>query len=71
MVFSSRNYQIKETGQMKNVLRKLWKDEEGQDLVEYALLVVLVALGAIAAMTNLASGISDAFSNAVAQLTTT
>jgi len=71
MVFSSRNYQIKKTGQMKNVLRKLWKDEEGQDLVEYALLVVLVALGAIAAMTNLASGISDAFSNAVAQLTTT
>ena len=68
---SSRNYQIKETGQMKNVLRKLWKDEEGQDLVEYALLVVLVALGAVAAMTNLASGISDAFSNAVAQLTTT
>jgi Flp pilus assembly pilin Flp len=56
---------------MKNFLRKLWKDEEGQDLVEYALLVVLVALGAVAAMTNLASGISDAFSNAVAQLTTT
>ena len=28
---------------MKNLLRKLWKDEEGQDLVEYALLVVLVS----------------------------
>jgi Flp pilus assembly pilin Flp len=41
------------------------------NVVEYALLVVLVGLGAIAAMTNLASGISDAFSNAVAQLTTT
>ena len=56
---------------MKGLIAKLWKDEEGQDLVEYALLVVLVSLGAIAAMTNLASGISDAFSNAVAQLTTT
>jgi pilus assembly protein Flp/PilA len=56
---------------MKNLFRKLWKDEEGQDLVEYALLVVLISLGAVAAMTNLASGISDAFANAVAQLTTT
>jgi Flp pilus assembly pilin Flp len=61
----------KETGKMKNLLRKLWKDEEGQDLVEYALLVVLISLGSIAAMTSLASGISDAFGNAVAQLTTT
>jgi pilus assembly protein Flp/PilA len=56
---------------MMSTLTKLWKDEEGQDLVEYALLVVLISLGAIAAMKNLASGISDAFSNAVAQLTTT
>jgi len=61
--------ETKETGKMKNLFRKLWKDEEGQDLVEYALLVVLISLGAVAAMKNLASGISDAFSNAVAQLT--
>jgi pilus assembly protein Flp/PilA len=70
--FSKKQFnKTQETGKMKNLFRKLWKDEEGQDLVEYALLVVLVALGAVAAMTNLASGISDAFSNAVAQLTTT
>jgi pilus assembly protein Flp/PilA len=56
---------------LMNLMKRLWKDEEGQDLVEYALLVVLIALGAVAAMKNLASGISDAFSNAVAQLTTT
>jgi Flp pilus assembly pilin Flp len=61
----------KEEGRMMSTLTKLWKDEEGQDLVEYALLVVLIGLGAVAAMKNLASGISDAFSNAVAQLTTT
>ena len=54
---------------MKNALMKLWKDDEGQDLVEYALLVVLISLAAITAMSNLASGISDAFSNAAANLT--
>jgi pilus assembly protein Flp/PilA len=50
-------------------LRRLWKEEQGQDLVEYALLIVLIALGAIAAMKGLASAISDAFSNATVNLT--
>jgi Flp pilus assembly pilin Flp len=54
---------------MKNLLLKLWKDDAGQDLVEYALLVVLISLAAVAAMDGLASGISDAFSNAAANLT--
>jgi pilus assembly protein Flp/PilA len=49
--------------------RKLLNEEEGQDLVEYGLLVVLISLFAVAAMSSLASGISDAFSNATAQLT--
>jgi pilus assembly protein Flp/PilA len=59
----------RETVKMKRVLRRLWRDEQGQDLVEYALLVVLVSLSAIVAMNSLASGISDAFSNAAANLT--
>ena len=50
------------------VLLRLWKEEQGQDLVEYALLVVLIALGAVAAMHTLASAISDAFSNAGANM---
>jgi pilus assembly protein Flp/PilA len=52
-----------------NMLKSLWQDEAGQDLVEYALLVVLISLAAITAMKNLASGISDAFQNAVTNLT--
>ena len=51
-----------------NLMKMLWKEEEGQDLVEYALLVVLISLAAVVAMQNLASGISDAFSNAAANL---
>jgi pilus assembly protein Flp/PilA len=52
-----------------NLMKRLWNEEEGQDLVEYALLVVLISLAAVAAMKGLASGISDAFSNAAANLT--
>jgi len=35
--------------------------EEGQDLVEYALVVALIALGATASMGKLAGAISTAF----------
>jgi pilus assembly protein Flp/PilA len=54
---------------MRNMVARLWKEEEGQDLVEYGLLVVLIALFAVVAMKGLANGISDAFSNATDQLT--
>ena len=37
--------------------------EEGQDLVEYALVVALIAFGATAGMKALASGLNTAFSN--------
>ena len=36
--------------------------EEGQDLVEYALVVALVAFGATAALKTLGSGLNSAFS---------
>jgi pilus assembly protein Flp/PilA len=54
---------------MKNLLKRLWFETEGQDLTEYALLVAVVSLGATAAMGNLANGISDSFSAVVANLT--
>jgi pilus assembly protein Flp/PilA len=53
---------------MKALLKNLWVEEEGQDLVEYALLIVLVALGAVVAMRTLASAISNAFNNAAQNL---
>ena len=61
----------KGTLEMKNLLARLWQEEEGQDLTEYALLVVLVGLGSILAMGSLASAISDAFSKAAANMTAT
>ena len=53
---------------MKNLLMRLWHEEEGQDLTEYALLVVLLALAAIVAMKSLGSAISNVFSNAASNL---
>jgi pilus assembly protein Flp/PilA len=54
---------------MNNMLLKLYvkfqnlkNGEEGQDLVEYALTVALIAFGATAGMSSLAGGINTAFS---------
>ncbi len=47
---------------MKNVMKRLWKEEEGQDLVEYGLTVALVALAATAGMNSLATAINTTFS---------
>jgi pilus assembly protein Flp/PilA len=55
---------------MKTTLKRLWKEEEGQDLTEYALLMVLIALVAIASMQTLGVTISNVFSNAAGNLTT-
>jgi len=45
------------------------QDEEGQGLVEYALIIVLVSIALIAALGLLAGGINKAFSYAVSALT--
>jgi pilus assembly protein Flp/PilA len=42
-------------------VKNLFLREEGQDLVEYALVVALIALAATAGMNTLASDISAAF----------
>ena len=55
---------------MMNLMKRLWKDEEGQDLIEYALLVALVALAATAGMNVLAQAINNAFSTVGGDLTT-
>jgi pilus assembly protein Flp/PilA len=66
---------------MKNTFLKLYvkmqvlkdammQDESGQDLVEYALVVSLIALGATASMTTLATSFSTALSKVGSKLTT-
>ena len=51
-------------------LKSVMAREEGQDLVEYALVVALIAFGAIAGMSALATGINNAFSGIAKTLTT-
>ncbi len=54
---------------MKHLLLRLWQDESGQDLTEYALLLVLLALAAVGSLSALANAINATFSKAVVNLT--
>jgi len=61
---------------MKDLLMKLYvkaqlfREDNGQDLIEYALVAALIALAATAGMNTVASDISTAFSNIGTKLTT-
>ena len=55
---------------IKRILVNLVQDESGQDLIEYALVAALIALGSVAAMNSLSTSISTAMSSVGTQLTT-
>lgn len=66
---------------MKDLLLKLYigmqvlkdnliQDETGQDLIEYALVVSLIALGATVAMSSVSTAISTAFSKIGSKMAT-
>jgi Flp pilus assembly pilin Flp len=55
---------------VKNVLLNLYHDESGQDLTEYAMLLVLLTLAAISTLGQLATAINGVFVNLAANLNT-
>jgi pilus assembly protein Flp/PilA len=60
---------------MNNLIAKLQvaymnlKDEEGQDLVQYALIIALIAFACASGMSLLATSINSAFNSIAAKLT--
>ncbi len=55
---------------MQNLRSALRNDESGQDLIEYALVVAMIALAATAGMSAVATSISTAFSKIGSRMTT-
>ena len=51
-------------------VRRMIADESGQDLIEYALVVALIAFAAAAGMSTVATKINAAFTNIGTKLTT-
>jgi pilus assembly protein Flp/PilA len=51
-------------GIMPSLWQTFWSDDSGQGLVEYALIIALVAVGLIAILLILRNSIGDVFNNA-------
>ena len=56
---------------MKNFWINFWKDEEGQDLVEYALIVAAIALGMVAAVRGVVTALNSLYESISAGLALT
>ncbi len=57
------------TTNLKDLFIRLVKDDSGQDLIEYALIAALLALGAVTGMKTLANTITSAFGSVGSSLT--
>ena len=53
---------------MHHLMRNLWADESGQGLVEYALIIALVAIGLILILTVLRNSIGQVFKTSAGAL---
>lgn len=56
---------------MKAFWIRFWKETEGQDLVEYALIVAVIALGLIAAVRGVAAALISLYESISAALALT
>jgi Flp pilus assembly pilin Flp len=53
---------------MKTVFRNLVRNEDGQDLIEYALLAGFISLVAVLAITNVGVGVNNVYNGIDTQL---
>ena len=53
---------------MKKLWNRFWKETDGQDLVEYALIVAAIALGMIVTIKGVAAALSSVYDSISAGL---
>ena len=54
---------MKEVKNMLEMVKNFFENEEGQGLVEYALILVLISIAVIVAMTLLGGKVNNTFNN--------
>jgi pilus assembly protein Flp/PilA len=48
---------------MKNLFNRFMREDQGQDLIEYALLAGFISLVAVVAITNVGTGVNTVYNN--------
>ena len=55
---------------MKNLITRFVREEEGQDLIEYALLAAFISLAAVAAIQQLGTAVNSVYTKVSSTLAT-
>ena len=53
---------------MAEVVRRVWSENQAEDLAEYVLLVVVIGVVLVATVNSFEGGVSTAFSQAISAL---
>jgi Flp pilus assembly pilin Flp len=53
---------------MVNVIRRLWSEEEGQDIAEYAVMLAVILVLVVGTVRLIGSNANNAFSNVASSL---
>lgn len=53
---------------MANLLHKLWSQEEGQDIAEYAVMLAVILVLVVGTIRLIGSNANNAFSNAASSI---
>ena len=56
--------------EMSALLRKLWADDQAQDVAEYAMMLAVILLIVVATVSTIGNNANSVFSSAAGQLTT-
>jgi pilus assembly protein Flp/PilA len=67
-LFVSAHHQLEDS--MTEVLRKLWNDDQGQDIAEYALMLAVILVVVIGAVVLIGQNANTIFGKAATALTT-
>ena len=62
--------QIKEWNRPMNLISRMWSNDEGQDLIEYALMLTLILLVSVAAIQGIGTQVANIFTAVNNSLTT-
>lgn len=54
---------------MREICERLWDDEQGQDLTEYALILMLVSLVAVAILRTVGAAVYNTYTDASSNFT--
>jgi Flp pilus assembly pilin Flp len=55
-------------GQMKEVLRKMWHDDEGQDIAEYAVMLAVILVIVVGTIRLIGSNANNVFSSVASSI---